>query len=61
MEGIVLADALKTPTQGEAALQARLSPALSDYQDALLASYTRRVAADQRQSLHPPPQAPLRP
>src|SRR5579884_3764024 len=61
MDGIVLADALVTPSDAETARQVPLAPALTKYQDALIQQALDNISEDRARGYHPPPPLPLQP
>lgn len=60
-DGLVLADALATPSAAEIAAQDALGPTLTAYQDALITRATDNLAEDATLGLRPPPSAAIRP
>jgi hypothetical protein len=61
MDGIVLADALVSPTAGDVDNQTTLAGALTAYQTAIIVQSLNNIAEDQQAHALPPPSLPQRP
>ncbi|GAC1400264.1 MAG: hypothetical protein NVSMB52_13870 [Chloroflexota bacterium] len=61
MDGVVLGDALLSPTATDMTVQSDMAPSLTAYQDALMEQSTANIAEDKKDRVLPPPSAPLRP